>query len=144
MSITQSEYDYFMKQPKEFELLTPIKLGPAPLKWSRKVNAEGIKDAFALDFYRGSFELKKYTYNHRFRSCIVLFRYDASGRHTNPDDVVFEGPHIHLYRSGYADKWAFPIADAGIDENDSMEIVFEKILYFCNIKNNLSIITSMY
>ena len=68
-----------------------------------------------LDFYRGSFELTKYTINKRYRQTITLLRYDNGGRHTNPDGELFEGAHVHLYREGFNEKFAFPVSKIGID-----------------------------
>ena len=95
------------------------------------------KDIFLLDFHRGTIEISKYTYNKRFRQTIIMLRYDAKGRHTNPppDEKTFDGPHVHIYKEGYDDKFAYPISEIGVNENDSMEGVLVKFLNFCNVKN---------
>jgi len=135
MAITQTEYDFLMKQDKVFDdPVTPVQLGPAPIKWSRQINSTLNKETFSLDFYRGSFELAKYTINNRYRQTIILLRYDNGGRHTNPDDVSFEGRHVHLYREGFDDKFAFPVSEIGINDTDTMETVFSRIMHFCNVK----------
>ena len=145
MSITQIEYDYIMSQDKVFdEAELPIQLGPAPIQWTRQINSIVNKETFILDFYRGSFELSKYTINKRYKQTIILLRYDSGGRHTNPDEEKFEGAHVHLYREGYNDKFAFPITTLGIVESDTMEEVFNKVMYFCNIKNLPTIEVSMF
>ncbi len=145
MAITQSEYEYLIKQEKGFDdYKTSIKLGPAPIKWTRQINSLETKEIFLLDFYRGSFELSKYTYNKRYRQTIILFRYDNGGRHTNPDGITFDGPHIHLYREGYNDKFAFPISKIGINKEDSIEKIFTKLMYFCNIKRLPSVEFSIF
>lgn len=135
MGITQSEYDFLMSQEKVFDdSSTPIELGPAPIHWTRQINSLSSKDIFLIDFYRGSIEISKFTVNKRYRQTIIMLRYDNGGRHTNPDGEKFEGPHIHLYKEGFNDKFAYPISVIGIEETDSMEKIFTKILYFCNIK----------
>lgn len=135
MSISQQEYDYLMALDKVFddpsELLS---LGPPPLDWSRPINAPATKDKFLLDFYRGSFELTKYTFNKRYRQTVILLRYDSLGRHTNPDGVTFDGPHLHLYREGYNDKFAFQVEHIGISEADDRADVLKKILWYCNVQ----------
>lgn len=136
MTLTQLEYDFLISIEKTFEdTITPIQFGPAPIKWSRQINSIINKETFVLDFYRGSFELSKYTINKRYRQTVILLRYDNGGRHTNPDGEVFEGPHVHLYREGYDDKYAFPVSQLGIEHNDRIEVVFDKIMHFCNIIN---------
>lgn len=145
MTITQIEYEFIMSQEKVFEdSVTPIHLGPAPINWTRQINSLVNKETYLLDFYRGSFELSKYTINKRYRQTIILLRYDNGGCHTNPDGEKFEGAHVHFYKEGYNDKFAFPISSIGIEESDSMEKVFNKIMYFCNIKRFPSIEVSMY
>lgn len=132
--MTQDEYDYLMLQEKTFEdKNTIIEISPAPIKWTKEIKCKTSNNKFLLDFYRGSFELAKFTANKRFRQTIVMLRYDNGGRHTNPDGEVFEGPHVHLYKEGYGDKFAFPVSKIKINESDSMETRFKKILHFCNI-----------
>ena len=145
MSITQAEYNFLIKQEKVFDnQLTSIQLGPAPIHWMRQINSLTTKDIFFLDFYRGSFELSKYTINKRYRQTIIMLRYDNAGRHTNPDGVLFEGRHIHLYREGYNDKFAFSVSEIGITDVNGMEIVFNKIMQFCNVIKFPSIEVPMF
>lgn len=145
MAITQLEFNYLIQQGKEFEDMNePIRLGPAPLQWTRKINSLETKDTFLLDFYRGSLELSKYTVNKRYRQTVILLRYDNGGRHTNPDGQIFEGPHVHIYREGYNGKFAFPISEIGVNSSDSMELVLQKIMEFCNVKRLPIIEISMF
>ncbi|KJU85379.1 prophage protein [Candidatus Magnetobacterium bavaricum] len=42
---------------------------------------------------------------------IILLRLCFGGHpHRNPDDTEISSPHLHRYREGYADKWAYPYA----------------------------------
>ena len=143
--ITQTEFDFLMKEDKLFDdLSSPIQLGPAPIQWTRQINSTASKEVFLLDFYRGSFEISKYTVNKRYRQTVILLRYDNGGRHTNPDGVLFEGAHVHLYREGFNDKFAFPVSEIGVDKSDSMDSVFAKIMHFCNVKKFPIIEVSMF
>lgn len=145
MGITQAEYDFLMVQNKSFDdLVSPIQLGPAPLQWVRQINSITSKEIFLLDFYRGSVELSKYTINNRYRQTIIMLRYDNGGRHTNPDGILFEGPHVHLYREGYNDKFAFAASEVNITSTDTMEQVFKKIMHFCNVKQVPTIEVPMF
>lgn len=136
MALTQAEYDFLMRQEKIFEdIVNPIKLAPAPISWTRQIKSVVEKESFNLDFYRGSFELSRYTLNKRYRQTIIMLRYDNAGRHTNPDGVLFDGPHVHLYREGYNDKFAFPVSEINVTVNEPMEEVFNKIMQFCNVKS---------
>lgn len=145
MAIAQVEYDFLMRQDKIFDdLVSSIQLGPAPIQWSRQINSLANKEVFLLDFYRGSFELSRYTVNKRYRQTVIMLRYDNGGRHTNPDGVLFQGKHVHLYREGYNDKFAFPVSEIGITDIDQMETVFNKIMQFCNIKRFPTIEVAMF
>ncbi|HBY69669.1 MAG TPA: hypothetical protein DEG69_19165 [Flavobacteriaceae bacterium] len=145
MSITQSDFDIFIKEEKVFsDLIKPLTLSPAPINWTREIKAINSKNIYLLDFYRGSFELSRYTYNKRFRQSIILIRYDSGGRHTNPDGVSFDGPHVHIYKEGFNDKFAYPISELSINNNFSMEEVLNKLLQFCNVTKRPSIEVPMF
>jgi len=145
MTLTQAEYDFIMSQDKFFDdPVSTIHLGPAPIQWVRQINSAFKTEIYLLDFYRGSFELTKYTINKRYKQTIILLRYDSDGRHTNPDGEKFEGAHIHLYKEGYNDKYAFSVSKIGLVETDGMEVVFNKIMHFCNIKKIPYIEMSMF
>lgn len=136
MALTQTEFDYIIGLQKSFKENDDILLGPPPLRWSREIISNSSKDFFTLDFYRGSIEVRKYTYNKRFRNAIVLLRYDAMGRHTNPpeaDGASFDGPHVHIYREGFEDKWAFPVTEIGLNDTDSIDEVLTGVLNYCNV-----------
>lgn len=69
---------------------------------------------FILDVSRGRINLKKGTFQGRGRQTIILARLDTGGPgHRNPDGEELACPHLHLYREGYGDKWAFipPVDD---------------------------------
>ncbi len=145
MSLTQAEFDFIIGQPKQFEdKITPIELGPAPISWSRKILSLNSNDVFLLDFYRGSFELSRFTFNKRYRQTIILFRYDQGGRHTNPDGQTFNGPHIHIYREGFGDKFAFPISEIGILDTDTIESIFNKLMRYSNVSRIPSVELTMF
>jgi len=64
---------------------------------------------FLLDIGRSKIELQRGKYQNRARQVIVLVRLDFGGSpHRNPYDHEITCPHLHIYRQGYGDKWAFP------------------------------------
>jgi len=145
MSITQSDFNSIINEEKVFsDLINPLTLSPVPINWSREIKAVNSKNTFYLDFYRGSFELTRYTYNKRYRQSIILIRYDSGGRHTNPDGASFDGPHVHLFREGYNDKYAFPISELNIDDENTIDEVLNKLLQFCNITKRPAIEIPMF
>ncbi|MBD2550908.1 hypothetical protein H6G65_15210 [Microcystis elabens FACHB-917] len=68
------------------------------------------REEFLLDVYQNQINLAKGTYQNRARRVVILARLDFGGApHRNPDDVEIPCPHLHLYREGFGDKWAFPV-----------------------------------
>ncbi len=136
MALTQFEYEYTMSLQKEFEDgITPLLLGPGPVRWTRQLFSLETREEFILDYHKGNIAIEKFVVNHRYRQSIILLRYCHTGRHTNPDGVTLVGPHIHMYREGYGDKFAFPAADMGINISDDIQVIFRKVLQLCNIQN---------
>jgi len=144
MSISQLEFEFLMGQNKKFKTDEEIEVGPAPLKWTRELNSLESQDAFLVDYSRGKIQLLKFTLNKRFRQTICLLRLDTIGRHTNPDGTLFDGPHIHIYRDGYDDKFAFPIETVGIKDPTNICNTIKEFLEFCNIRNIPPIQNSTY
>lgn len=149
MSLSDSEFQYIIKLEKEFEESDGIKIGPAPIKWSRGIKSTDKKETFILDFHRGSFEVKKFTANNRYRQSIVLVRFDSLGIHTNPDiicddgvtvaGITFNGPHFHIYKNGYGTSIAYPISTLGLKDNFDITEAIYKVLEYINIKKIPSI-----
>lgn len=67
-------------------------------------------EQFLLDLRRGSIALTKGRFQLRGRVVIILARLEIGGSpHRNPDGRIVRGPHLHLYREGFHDRWAFPL-----------------------------------
>ena len=68
------------------------------------------RETFFLDVTRSEIKLTKGTYQNRARGVVILARLDFAGApHRNPNDEEIGCPHLHLYREGYGDRWAFPL-----------------------------------
>ncbi len=93
-----------------------------------------MKEEFLLDMHRGSINLKKVTYQERVRKSIVLLRLDlGTAPHRNPNGEEIPPLHLHRYREGFGDKWAFPLPrDCFEDLNDLYQIL-KDFMKFCNI-----------
>ena len=92
------------------------------------------QELFCLDIRRGRTDLAKGSYQNRARQLVILARLDFGGRpHRNPDHTRVASPHLHLYREGYADKWAFPVP-VGLFANvaDAWRTL-EDFMQFCNV-----------
>jgi hypothetical protein len=91
------------------------------------------KEYFILDISKGKIDLKRQKYQNRVREAIILVRLDLGSPHRNPDGEEIGVPHIHLYKEGYGDKWAYALPQ-GIfkDLNDSWQTLIDFMRY-CNI-----------
>lgn len=92
------------------------------------------RENFILDVNRFEIKLTKATYQNRGRQAIILMRLDLDGPpHRNPDDQEIQCPHLHVYREGYGDKWAFA---APIDRYPNVQDLFstfDAFMRHCNI-----------
>lgn len=92
------------------------------------------REPFLLDLRRSRIDLAKSTYQNRGRQIVVLVRLDLGARpHRNPDGEEIGSPHLHVYREGYGDKWAYPPpADRFADLEDPWRTL-EDFMQFCNV-----------
>ena len=92
------------------------------------------REHFILDIGRGRINLLKGTYQTRAKQTVILARLDFGGApHRNPDGIEVSSPHLHIFREGFADKWAQPLpAEQFSDPGDSW-ILLDDFLRFCNI-----------
>ena len=91
------------------------------------------RESFLLDIRRGRIDLAKGTYQNRGRQVIVLARLDFGGQpHRNPDDEEIGSPHLHVYREGFADKWAVPLPRDKFPRTEPWSLLLD-FLKFCNV-----------
>ena len=92
------------------------------------------RESFFLDLRRARIDLAKGTYQNRGRQVVILARLDFGGApHRNPNGEEIDSPHLHLYREGYGDKWAFPIPSNRFSNLANPWKTFEDFMRFCNI-----------
>lgn len=89
---------------------------------------------FMLSVLRGRIVLGKCSYHGQTRSEIFLARLDVGGApHTNPDGIELLCPHLHLYREGYGDSWAYAVpSDKFTDLGDLFETL-QDFMRFVNV-----------
>jgi hypothetical protein len=87
-----------------------------------------------FDYRFSKIEIKRFSFNKRIRTNIVLLRYCSNSKHTNPDGTQIGCPHIHIYNEKYADKFAYNVNDVlNIEPQASKEKVLIKLMDYCNI-----------
>ncbi|CAN5890097.1 hypothetical protein BH11GEM2_BH11GEM2_00320 [soil metagenome] len=92
------------------------------------------RENFVLDITRGRINLKKGTYQSRARGVVILARLDFSGPpHRNPDDQEIGSPHLHLYREGYGDRWAFSVPPAAFPNLAGSWATLQDFMRFINV-----------
>ncbi len=93
------------------------------------------RENFFLDLYRGRIDLQKGTYQNRSRQVIVLVRLDFGGQpHRNPDGEEVPAPHLHVFREGFADKWAVPAPlDSFPHLGTNLWETLNDFMIFCNV-----------
>lgn len=100
-----------------------------------ELESDASAERFVLDTWRGTLRLSKVTFQNRARSAIILARLDLGGApHTNPDGERIECPHLHVYREGYEDKWAFPLDPERFPDPGDLARVFGDFCRFCSIE----------
>ncbi|MBF0557026.1 MAG: hypothetical protein HQK96_21130 [Nitrospirae bacterium] len=103
------------------------------------------REDFMLDIARGRIELTKSTFQNRSRHVIVLVRLDIGGsHHRNPDDAEVPCPHIHLYKEGFGDKWAFPLPTDRFTNPGNQLQTLQEFMQYCNIVNPPNIIGRLF
>lgn len=136
--ITQELADYLLKTEKkiiESEIIFPIQ-GENIILNSVCINNN--QEKLLIDINRkGTLKLTRSTYQGRYQTNIILLRIDIDTKpHRNPDNTIISPTHIHIYREGYGDKWAYPLENyecfLDINKNNLVE-VFVKFCEFCNI-----------
>lgn len=97
------------------------------------VSTDGL-ETFLLDLSRGRISLRREKLQTRARRTVVLARLDIGGRpHRNPDDSLIGSPHLHLYREGFAARWAFPVPETEFGNLYDPPATLDDFLRFCNV-----------
>ena len=92
-------------------------------------------DPVVLDIRRARGAVEKGTIQLRVRTSVVLVRLDYSGpRHKNPDSNWVSGTHLHVYREGFADRWADPPLREHFRDTNSVATMLTDFLTYCRIQ----------
>lgn len=134
IELTQAEADALIAVEKVRENNDSVEYPSLGGRVSVPLVSTDKKEHFLLDVSRGRIDLKKGTYQERGRQVIVLVRLDFGGApHRNPDGEEVPCPHLHLYRSGFGDKWATLVpTDRFSDTNDFWRLL-QDFMRYCNI-----------
>jgi hypothetical protein len=134
VNLTQNEADLLLAMEKVATSSFEWEFPTMGMKIEIPLLSENKREKFLLDISRGTIDLKKVKYQNRTRQVIVLARVDLSGStHRNPDSTEIPPGHIHKYREGYADKWAYPIPKDVFHNLEDQWEVLQDFMNYCNI-----------
>lgn len=131
--LTQDEADQFIAERKRFAAQTAVPIPPG-VRNAYDLTGTDTGTAYLLDVHRGSLKLSRVMFQNRVRVAVVLVRVDVNGApHTNPDQQRIDGSHVHVYREGYEDKWAYPLDPTVFSDPGDITTVLQDFCRFCNI-----------
>ena len=94
------------------------------------------RERFLLDVWRGTLRLSKLKFQNRVRTAIILVRLDVDGApHTNPDGARLAGTHLHVYKEGYDDRWAYAVDATVFTLLSDPGKTFHYFCTFCKIES---------
>lgn len=134
LELTQAEADTLLTMPKRAALGVELNYPGLGKKLSVDLMSLDGRESFHLDVGRSYVKLTRATFQTRARSIICLARVDLDGApHTNPDGEELPCPHLHLYREGYGDRWAYPLPTSIFENADDRKRVLQEFLIYCAI-----------
>jgi hypothetical protein len=132
--LTQEEADALLALEKKRATETRYRFPGSGGKLVAELVSMDEKERFHLDINRSSITLEKITFQNRARTVVILARLDLAGApHRNPDDSELGCPHIHLYREGYGDKWAFEVPVDRFGDLEDRWRTLHDFTRFCNV-----------
>ncbi len=134
--ISNVEFQRLLNLLKEFVNTERLMLPKAGTKIDLKLSSLDKKEDFVLNIRRGRINLSKITYQNLYSKYnMPLIRIDLDGtRHQNPDGEFVGLPHIHIYKEGFGDKWAYELDKELFTNTDDLALLLEQFMDYCNIK----------
>ena len=123
INLTQAEADMLIAMEKHCKDDQSWNYPTAGTKIEIPLISVDGKENFILDISKGKINIKKGKYQNRAHKLIVLIRLDFGGPpHRNPDGEEIPSPHLHIYREGFGDKWAYPIPNDIFSDMDEFTL----------------------
>ena len=130
--LTQSEADALMRMEKYRVDDTAHPFPDLGGHIEIPLQSSNQREVFSLDISRRRIALTT-KYQTRGRQSLVLARLDFNAPHRNPDDSEVGVPHLHLYREGYGDKWAFEVPEGVLNNPSDAWQVLVDFMAYCSI-----------
>jgi len=135
--LTQAKVDELLALVKLLENATPVRF-PLPGETAQiPVKSEDGRESFLIDVNRkGKIKVSKCTYQERYQVIEILLRLDIDGpTHENPDGTEIPTPHLHIYKEGFADKWAYPLPAGVFTDTTDLVKTFLEFLKHCKVRD---------
>ncbi len=101
-------------------------------------------EEFSLDITRSVFVLEKTTFQNRGRKTLILLRLDINAApHRNPDGKKLPGTHLHIYKEGFGDRFAYPLPNEFNKCTNSIEFL-NVFMDYCHIVQKPKINTDLF
>ncbi len=133
IELEQAEADRLLALAKRRKETTIYRLPPHRGKISVPLEDLTGREGFLLDISQGGISLERRTYQTRARQTAILARLDFGSPHRNPDGEEIGVPHLHTYREGYGDKWAYPVPADRYPNIGNLWLTLFDFLVFCNV-----------
>ena len=134
--LTQAEADQLIQMAKHF-VNAPASISiPPGVDDTFELVGPNDRERFLLDVWRGTLRLTKLRFQNRVRVVVVLVRLDVDGApHTNPDGQRLSGTHLHLFREGFDDRWAYPVDSTTFTLLNDPGATFQEFCAFCKVES---------
>lgn len=114
-------------------------------KTSVVLESKNKKEKFVLDINTSSLSLLKCTFQNRSRETLVLCRLDVSGPpHRNPDGEEIGTTHIHYYKEGFDNKWAYDIPVGIFSNINDRWQTLQDFMKHCNIVETPNFVKGLF
>lgn len=133
--LTQQEFDALHSLKKYLDIPDNEIIWPTKgTKLTLKCYSIDDKEQFEITITTSKIKVTKATFQQLYSDKTILFRIDMDGpRHLNPNGEFIECPHIHIYKEGAHDKWAYPLQNFISIENQDLQGIFLAFLTYINI-----------
>lgn len=131
-SLTQAEVEAFLRMEKTRLDATEHAFPDLGGHVEIPLVSRDRREAFSLDISRRRIALTT-KYQTRARQSFVLARLDFNSPHRNPDDSEVGVPHLHIYREGFADKWAIEVPVGMLSNPEDAWQVLIDFMAYCAI-----------
>ena len=134
IDLTQAEADGLVSMEKHSTNEDRLNFPGPGARLAVQLQSVDKRELFTVDISRSTIKLTKGTLQNRARQVVVLRRLDIEGApHRNPDGEEIPCPHLHIYREGYADKWAVPAPVELLPTDGTLYSALASFMSHCNV-----------